>query len=67
MTKDKTAFIINNEIYSVNLFKYHLDIPYTKKDGTKVTLEQIEILKTLASEKYKQAVKDNKSNHTQAS
>ena len=61
-TKDNSALIINNVLVDVNLLKYHLGIPYTKKDGTHVSAEQIATLKKLASEKYQQAIRENKTN-----
>ena len=49
------TFFINT-----NLVLHELEIPYTKKDGTKVSLKEIKESKALAREKYIQAIKNNK-------
>ena len=44
---------------SVNLIKHMLDIPYTKKDGTVVSVEDILAMKKSASAAYAEAVVRN--------
>jgi len=43
-----------------NLVLHELELPYTKKDGTKVSTKKIKESKALAQEKYLQAIKNNK-------
>lgn len=43
-----------------NLVLHELELPYTKKDGTKVSTKEIKESKALAQEKYLQAIKNNK-------
>ena len=63
LSQDKKTLIVSKggvpAFISVNLIKYLLDIPYTKKDGTEVTLEDILAMKHMASEAYVQAVVKN--------
>jgi hypothetical protein len=63
LSQDKKTLIVSKggapAFISVNLIKYLLDIPYTKKDGTEVSLEDIQAMKHLASEAYAQAVVKN--------
>jgi hypothetical protein len=44
---------------SANLIKHLLEIPYTKKDGTLVSLENIKALKAKSKAAYAQAVLEN--------
>ena len=63
LSQDKKTLIVSKggvpAFISVNLIKYLLDIPYTKKDGTVVSLEDIQAMKQEASEAYAQAVVKN--------
>ncbi len=43
-------------LISVNLVKHLLEIPYTKKDGTAVSIEQIKEKKEKAQKAYVQAI-----------
>ena len=43
-----------------NLVLHELEIPYTKKDGTKVSKKEIQEAKAYAQEKYIQAIENNK-------
>mgnify|MGYP001079839375 CR=1 FL=1 len=51
--EDRTAFI------NVNLVKHLLEISYTKKDGTTVSVEAIREMKLKAREAYASAVAKN--------
>ena len=44
-----------------NLVLRELGIPYTKKDGTRVTLKEIKESKARSQELYLEAIKNNKS------
>jgi hypothetical protein len=63
LSQDKKTIIVSKDgvpaFISVNLIKHMLDIPYTKKDGTVVSLEDIRTMKQEASEAYAQAVVKN--------
>ena len=63
LSQDKQTLIVTKggvpAFISVNLIKYLLEIPYTKKDGTVVSLEAIRTMKHDASEAYAQAVVKN--------
>lgn len=63
LSQDKRTLIVSKggvpAFISVNLIKYLLDIPYTKKDGTVVLLEDIQSMKHSASEAYANAVVKN--------
>ncbi len=63
LSQDKKTIIVSKggvpAFISVNLIKYLLDIPYTKKDGTVVSLEDILAMKHEASEAYAQAIVKN--------
>ncbi len=63
LSQDKKTIIVSKggvpAFISVNLIKHLLDIPYTKKDGTVVRLEDIQAMKQLASAAYAQAIVKN--------
>jgi hypothetical protein len=63
LSQDKKTIIVSKggvpAFISVNLIKHLLDIPYTKKDGTVVQLEDIQAMKKLASAAYAEAVLKN--------
>lgn len=63
LSQDKQTLIVSKggvpAFISVNLIKHLLDIPYTKKDGTVVSLEDIRTMKSRAREAYAQAVVKN--------
>ncbi len=60
LTKDKQAFVVRigeqTALFDVNLIKYHLEIPYTKKNGESVSLEEIKQKKQIAQENYIAAI-----------
>lgn len=61
MSKSGDYLIITDDrkqkmIVSVNLIKHCLDIPYTKKDGTEKTYDDIQSDKISAKIKYVEAV-----------
>jgi len=45
---------------NTNLVLHELELPYTKKDGTKVSKKEIQDSKALAQEKYIKAIANNK-------
>ena len=49
-----------NFFLNKNLVLHELEIPYTKKDGTKVSKKEIQEAKAYAQEKYIQAIESNK-------
>lgn len=51
--------LILSAFIAVNLIKHLLDVPYTKKDGTVVSLEDIRAMKTRSQEAYAEAVAKN--------
>ena len=63
LSQDKKTIIVSKcgvpAFISVNLIKHMLDIPYTKKDGTVVRLEDIQAMKQLASVAYAEAIVKN--------
>ncbi len=63
LSQDKQTLIVSKNgvpaFISVNLIKHLLDIPYTKKDGTVVSLDDIRTMKTRAREAYAEAVSKN--------
>ena len=63
LSQDKKTIIVSKggvpAFISVNLIKHMLDIPYTKKDGTKVSVEEIQAMKQMASTAYAEAVMRN--------
>lgn len=63
LSQDKKTIIVSKggvpAFISVNLIKHMLDIPYTKKDGTKVSVEEIQAMKQIASTAYAEAVVRN--------
>ena len=63
LSQDKNTIIVSKggvpAFISVNLIKHMLDIPYTKKDGTQVSVEDIQFMKQLASAAYAEAVVRN--------
>ncbi len=63
LSQDKQTLIVSKggvpAFISVNLIKHLLDIPYTKKDGTVVSLDDIRTMKSRAREAYAEAVSKN--------
>jgi hypothetical protein len=63
LSQDKKTIIVSKggvpAFISVNLIKYMLDIPYIKKDGTEVSVEDIQAMKQQSSEAYAQAIVKN--------
>lgn len=63
LSQDKKTLVVSKDgvpaFISVNLIKYLLDIPYTKKDGTVVSHEDIQAMKHGASAAYAQAIVKN--------
>ena len=63
LSQDKQTLIVSKNgvpaFISVNLIKHLLDIPYTKKDGTVVSLDDIRASKSRAAEAYAEAVSKN--------
>ena len=62
LSQNKKSLIItddhgNKMILNANLAKFHLEIPYTKKNGTTVTLEEILEKKNRSSIKYAEAIR----------
>lgn len=52
---------------NANLALHELEVPYTKKNGQKVTKKEILEMKTTAQEKYLQKIQENKENNKKAS
>ncbi len=52
---------------NANLALHELEVPYTKKNGQKVTKKEIREMKEAAQEKYLQKIQENKENNTKAS
>ena len=48
-----------NYFVNLNLIFFELEIPYTKKNGEKITKEQILEMKAKGKEKYLEAVANN--------
>ncbi len=48
-----------NHFVNLNLVFFELEIPYTKKNGEKVTKEQILEMKARNKEKYQEAITNN--------
>ena len=46
-----------NVILNANLVRYLLDVPYTRKDGTRVSVEQIFEMKQKAQEAYESKIR----------
>lgn len=65
LNRKATAFIItvgNQTGYiNINLVKYLLDMPYTKKDGKNISQDDIYKMKERAKEKYVAAINSNQS------
>jgi hypothetical protein len=63
LSQDKQTLIVSKNgvpaFIAVNLIKHLLDVPYTKKDGTVVSLEDIRAMKTRSQEAYAEAVAKN--------
>lgn len=56
LSQNKKALVVTingqTALFNVNLVKYHLEIPYTKKDGTQVDETKIFDMKSRAKEAY---------------
>jgi hypothetical protein len=63
LSQDKQTLIVSKNgvpaLISVNFIKHLLDIPYTKKDGTVVLIEDIRAMKARSQEAYAEAVAKN--------
>ena len=65
LSKDKKSLILTDEygnkmIVNANFAKFHLEVPYTKKDGITVSTEEIMKKKKESSEKLAEAIKSQK-------
>ena len=60
LSQDKKTFVVSTggevAFISVNLIKHLLDIPYTKKDGTEVLVQDILAMKQRSAAAYANAV-----------
>ena len=61
-TESGETFFLN-----ANLALHELEVPYTKKNGQKVTKEEILKMKAVAKQKYVQKIQENKENNNKAS
>ena len=61
-TESGETFFLN-----VNLALHELEIPYTKKNGQKVSKNEILEMKAISKERYVQKIKENKLNNQKAS
>lgn len=52
---------------NVNLAFHELEVPYTKKNGTKVSKKEILEMKAASQEKYLQKIQENKESNKKAS
>ena len=63
LSKDNNTVIVTvgskTALFSANLLKHLLDIPYTKKNGTMVSLTDIKALKAKSQAAYAKAVKES--------
>lgn len=63
LSQDKNTLIVSKNgvpvFISANLIKHLFDIPYTKKDGTVVSLEDIREMKARSQEAYAEAIAKN--------